>query len=137
MMMELTSLYERGIKMSFVGVSTFELIDRINGTVTWADEEVDPCMRELCDRYHIDFNAYNDYETLWDSITDKVYEDVVIQCQYMINDHEYAIIYLDSDVCTCYAVVNGADHNYMFDVYESGTMQECKEYIKECVDNYD
>ena len=39
-------------------MNTFELIDRINETVTWADEEVEPCMRELCDRYGIDFDNY-------------------------------------------------------------------------------
>ena len=128
---------ERGIKMSFVGVSTFELISLVNEAFTWADDNIEPCMRELCDRYNIDFDAFDDYETLWDRITDKVYEDVVIQGQYMINDHEYAIIYLDSDVCTCYAVVNGVDHNYMFDVYESGTMRECKNYVKGCVDDDD
>ena len=118
-------------------MNTFELIDRINGTVTWADEEVEPCMRELCDRYHIEFDSYPDYEDLWDRITHDIYEDSYIHDNYEINDHDYSIISLDSDKDTEYAVINRLDYNVMFDVYSIGSMRECKEYIKECVDNDD
>ena len=125
-------------------MNTFELIDRINGTVTWADEEVEPCMRELCERYNIDFDNYNDedesiwdYETLWDRITHDIYGDAYIHDNYEINDHDYSIISLDSDKDKEYAVINRLDYNVMFDVYSIGTMRECKEYIKECVDNDD
>ena len=116
-------------------MNTFELIDRINGTVTWADEEVEPCMRELCDRYHIEFNSYPDYEDLWDRITHDIYEDAYTHDNYEINDHDYSIISLDSDKDTEYAVINRLDYNVMFDVYSIGTMRECKNYLKEQIDN--
>ena len=48
---------------------------------------------------------------LWDLIIHKVYDDLVVLRQYLIND--------------C---------NIMFDVYEIGTMRECKNYIKERID---
>ena len=142
--MELTSLYERGIKMEVADyrrMNTFELIDRINETVTWADEEVEPCMRELCDRYDIDFDNYNDedesiwdYETLWDKIISDVYDDVVIHNNYSINNRDYVIVSLDSDDYPVFAVVDDVNHRVMFEVYEIGTMRECKNYIKERVD---
>ena len=113
---------------------TFELIDRINETDTWADEEVEPCMRELCDRYDIDFDAYNDYETLWDKIINDVYDDVVVHHNYSINNRDYMIISLDSDDYPVFAVVNDVNHRVMFEVYEIGSMRECKQYIKERVD---
>ena len=115
-------------------MNTFELIDRINGTVTWADEEVEPCMRELCDRYDIDFDAYNDYETLWDKIISDVYDDVVIHHNYSINNRDYVIVSLDSDDYPVFAVVDDVNHRVMFEVYEIGTMRECKDYIKERID---
>ena len=125
-------------------MNTFELIDRINGTVTWADEEVEPCMRELCDRYNIDFDNYNDedesiwdYEDLWDRVTRKVYDDAVVHNEYSINNHDYVIVSLDSDEYSEYAVINRLNNIVMFNVYSIGTMRECKEYIKECVDNDD
>ena len=49
-------------------MNTFELIDRINNTVTWDDEENEPCMRELCERYNVDFDAYDNYEGIWDQV---------------------------------------------------------------------
>ena len=123
-------------------MNTFELIDRINGTVTWADEEVEPCMRELCDRYDIDFDNYNDedesiwdYETLWDKIISDVYDDVVIHNNYSINNRDYVIVSLDSDDYPVFAVVDDVNHRVMFEVYEIGTMRECKDYIKEQIDN--
>ena len=115
-------------------MNTFELIDRINETVTWADEEVEPCMRELCDRYDIDFDAYNDYETLWDKIISDVYDDVVIHSNYSINNRDYVIVSLDSDDYPVLAVVDDVNHRVMFEVYEIGTMRECKDYIKERID---
>ena len=122
-------------------MNTFELIDRINETVTWADEEVEPCMRELCDRYDIDFDNYNDedesiwdYETLWDKIISDVYDDVVIHNNYSINNRDYVIVSLDSDDYPVFAVVDDVNHRVMFEVYEIGTMRECKNYIKERVD---
>ena len=122
-------------------MNTFELIDRINGTVTWADEEVEPCMRELCDRYDIDFDNYNDedesiwdYETLWDKIISDVYDDVVIHNNYSINNRDYVIVSLDSDDYPVFAVVDDVNHRVMFEVYEIGTMRECKDYIKERID---
>ena len=126
-------------------MSTFELIDRINCTVTWDDEEIESCMRELCDRYNIDFDAFfnhegmfdRTYEDLWDRITHDIYEDAYIHDNYEINDHDYSIISLDSDKDTEYAVINRLNNNVMFNVYSIGTMRECKNYIKECVDNDD
>ena len=115
-------------------MNTFELIDRINETVTWADEEVEPCMRELCDRYNIDFDKYDDYETLWDQIIREVYDDVVIVHQYAINNRDYAIVFMDSDDYSGYAVIDDVSHRVMFEVYEIGSMKECKNYIKERVD---
>lgn len=122
-------------------MNTFELIDRINETVTWADEEVEPCMRELCDRYNIDFDNYNDedesiwdYETLWDKIISDVYDDVVIHSNYSINNRDYVIVSLDSDDYPVFAVVDDVNHRVMFEVYEIGTMRECKDYIKERID---
>lgn len=123
-------------------MNTFELIDRINGTVTWDDEENEPCMRELCDRYHIDFDNYNDedesiwdYETLWDRVTREVYDDAVVHNDYSINNHDYLIVSLYSDEYSEYAVINRLNKNVMFNVYSIGTMRECKNYIKERVDN--
>lgn len=124
-------------------MNTFELIDRINETVTWADEDIEPCMRELCERYHIDFDNYNDdgsiwdYEVLWDMITHEVYDDAVVHNEYSINNHDYVIVSLDSDEYSEYAVINRLNNNIMFNVYSIGTMRKCKEYIKECVDNDD
>ena len=123
-------------------MNTFELIDRINNTVTWDDEENEPCMRELCERYNIDFDNYNDedesiwdYETLWDRIIMEVNSDVFIHHQYTINDRDYAIISLDTDDWSEFAVVDNINDRVMFDVYEIGTMQECKNYVKERIDN--
>ena len=115
-------------------MNTFELIDRINETVTWADEEVEPCMKELCDRYDIDFDAYNDYETLWDKIISDVYDDVVVHNNYTINNRDYMIVSLDSDDYPVFAVVDDVNHRVMFELYEIGSMRECKNYIKERVD---
>lgn len=122
-------------------MNTFELIDRINNTVTWDDEENEPCMRELCERYNIDFDNYNDedesiwdYETLWNMIIKRVYNDVFVQHKYSIDDRDYAIISLDTDDWTEFAVVDNINDIVMFDVYEVGTMQECKKYIKERID---
>ena len=142
--MELTSLYERGIKMEVADyrqMNTFELIDRINNTVTWDDEENEPCMRELCERYNIDFDNYNDdgsiwdYEVLWDIITHEVYDDVVVHRQYVINDRDFTIVSLESDKYAVYGVVDIVDRNNMFTVYEVGTLRECKNYLKEQIDN--
>ena len=122
-------------------MNTFELIDRINNTDTWDDEENEPCMRELCERYHIDFDNYNDdgsiwdYEVLWDMITHEVYDDVVVHRQYVINDRDFMIISLESDKYAVYGVVDIVDRNNMFTVYEVGTMRECKNYLKEQIDN--
>lgn len=113
---------------------TFELIDRVNETVTWADEEVEPCMRELCDRYDIDFDAYNDYETLWDKIISDVYDDVVVHHNYSINSRDYMIVSLDSDDYPVFAVVDDVNHRVMFELYEIGSMRECKNYVKERID---
>jgi len=115
-------------------MNTFELIDRINGTVTWDDEENEPCMGILCERYNIDFDAYDDYEVLWDRIIMEVNGDVFIHHQYTINDRDYAIISLDTDDWSEFAVVDNINDRVMFDVYEIGTMQECKNYIKERID---
>ena len=139
-------------------MSTFELIDRINCAVTWDDEEIELCMRELCDRYNIDFDAFfnhegmfdRTYEDLWDkiikavyddvvvhhqyAINDRVYDDVVVHHQYAINDRNYTIVSLDSDDYSGYAVVDDIYERIMFDVYEIGTMQECKKYVKERID---
>ena len=150
-MMELTSLYERGIKMEVADyrrMNTFELIDRINGTVSWDDEENEPCMRILCERYNIDFDNYNidfdnyndedesiwDYEILRNMIIKRVYNDVSVQHKYSIDDRDYEIISLDSGDRSEFAVVDEVNHRVMFDVYEIGTMRECKNYIKERVD---
>ena len=122
--------------------STFELIDRINCAVTWDDEEIEPCMRELCDRYNIDFDAFfnhegmfdRTYEDLWDKIIKAVYDDVFVHNQYAINDRDYKIVSLDSDDYSEYAVVDDIYERMMFDVYEIGTMQECKKYVKERID---
>ena len=122
-------------------MSTFELIDRVNGTVSWDDEENEYCMRELCERYHIDFDNYNDdgsiwdYEVLWDMITHEVYDDVVVHRQYVINDRDFTIVSLESDKYAVYGVVDIVDRNNMFTVYEVGTMRECKNYLKEQIDN--
>ena len=123
-------------------MNTFELIDRNNNTVTWDDEENEPCMRELCERYNIDFDNYNDedesiwdYETLWDRIIMEVNGDVFIHHQYTINDRDYAIISLDTDDWSEFAVVDNINDRVMFDVYEIGTMRECKNYVKERIDN--
>ena len=118
-------------------MSTFELIDRVNMTMMWDEEDNEYCMKELCDRYHIEFDSYPDYEDLWDRITHDIYEDAYIYHNYEINDHDYLIISLDSDKNSEYAVINRLDYNVMFEVYEIGTMRECKQYIKECVDNDD
>ena len=115
-------------------MSPFELIDRINGTVTWDDEENELCMRSLCERYNIDFDAYDDYEILWDKITKAVYDDVVIYHQYAINNRDYTIVSLESDDSSEFAVIDDIYERMMFDVYEVGTMQECKKYIKERID---
>ena len=104
-------------------MSTFELIDRINCAVTWDDEEIEPCMRELCDRYNIDFDAFFNHEGMFD----RTYED-------LINDRDYTIVSLDSDDYSGYAVVDDIYERIMFDVYEIGTMQECKKYVKERID---
>ena len=125
--------------------STFELIDRINCAVTWDDEEIEPCMRELCDRYNIDLDAFfnhegmfdRTYEDLWDWVTREVYDDAVVHNEYSINNHDYVIVSLDSDEYSQYAVINRLNNNVMFNVYSIGTMRECKQYIKECVDNDD
>ena len=116
-------------------MSTFELIDRINETISWADEENEPCMRELCNRYHIDFDSYDDYEDLWDRVTREVYDDAVVYNEYSINNHDYLIVSLDSDEYSEYAVINRLNNNVMFDVYSIGTMRDCKKYIKELIDN--
>lgn len=122
-------------------MSSFELIDRVNGTVSWDDEENEYCMRELCERYHIDFDNYNDdgsiwdYEVLWDMITHEVYDDVVVHRQYVINDRDFTIVSLESDKYAVYGVVDIVDRNNMFTVYEVGTMRECKNYLKEQIDN--
>ena len=115
-------------------MSSFELIDRINNTVTWDDEENEPCMRELCERYNVDFDAYDNYEDIWDQIIRKVYDDVVIHHQYAINNRDYTIAHLESDKYFVYAVVVDIYEKVMFDVYEIGTMQECKKYVKERID---
>ena len=115
-------------------MSPFELIDRINGTVTWDDEENEPCMRVLCERYNVNFDSYDDYEVLWDRIIREVYNDVVIYHQYAINDHDYTIVSLESDDSSEYAVIDDIYERTMFDVYEIGTMQECKKYVKERID---
>ena len=121
-------------------MSSFELIDRVNRTVSWDDEENEYCMRELCERYHIDFDNYNDdgsiwdYEVLWDMITHEVYDDLVVLRQYSINDRDFAIVSLESDKYAVYGVVDPVDRNIMFDVYEVGTMRDCKNYLKERVD---
>ena len=115
-------------------MNTFELIDRINNTVTWDDEENEPCMKELCERYNIDFDAYDDYEVLWDRIIMEVNGDMFIHHQYTINDRDYAIISLDQDDWSEFAVVDNINDRVMFDVYEIGTMQECKKYVKERID---
>ena len=122
-------------------MSSFELIDRVNRTVSWDDEEIEYCMRELCDRYDIDFDNYNDedesiwdYETLWDKIISDVYDDVVIHNNYSINNRDYVIVSLDSDDYPVFAVVDDVNHRVMFEVYEIGTMRECKDYIKERID---
>ena len=122
-------------------MSSFELIDRVNGTVSWDDEENEYCMRELCERYHIDFDNYNDdgsiwdYEVLWDMITHEVYDDVVVLRQYVINDRDFTIVSLESDKYAVYSVVDIVDRNNMFTVYEVGTLRECKNYLKEQIDN--
>ncbi len=122
-------------------MSSFDLIDRVNGTVSWDDEENEYCMRELCERYHIDFDNYNDdgsiwdYEVLWDLITHEVYDDVVVLRQYVINDRDFTIVSLESDKYAVYGVVDVVDRNNMFTVYEVGTMRECKNYLKEQIDN--
>ena len=122
-------------------MSSFELIDRVNGTVSWDDEEDEYCIRELCERYHIDFDNYNDdgsiwdYEVLWDMITHEVYDDVVVHRQYVINDRDFTIVSLESDKYAVYGVVDIVDRNNMFTVYEVGTMRECKNYLKEQIDN--
>ena len=122
-------------------MSSFELIDRVNGTVSWDDEENEYCMRELCERYHIDFDNYNDdgsiwdYEVLWDMITHEVYDDVVVHRQYVINDRDFTIVSLESDKYAVYGVVDIVDRNNMFTVYEVGTRRECKNYLKEQIDN--
>ena len=122
-------------------MSSFELIDRVNGTVSWDDEENEYCMRELCERYHIDFDNYNDdgsiwdYEVLWDMITHEVYDDVVVHRQYVINDRDFTIVSLESDKYAVYGVVDIVDRNNMFTVYEVGTLRECKNYLKEQIDN--
>ena len=115
-------------------MSSFELIDRINGTISWADEENEPCMKELCDRYNIDFDAYDDYEILWDQIIREVYDDVIVVHQYSINNRDYAIVFMDSDDYSEYAVVDNISHRVMFEVYEIGSMRDCKNYIKERID---
>ena len=115
-------------------MNTFELIDRINNTVTWDDEENEPCMRELCERYNIDFDAYDNYEDIWDQIIKEVYADVFIHHQYAIDDRDYTIVSLGSDDWTEFAVVDDIYEKTMFDVYEIGTMQECKKYVKERID---
>ena len=115
-------------------MNTFELIDRINNTVTWDDEENEPCMRELCDRYCINFDAYGNYEDIWDQITKEVYADVFIHHQYAIDDRDYIIVSLGSDDWTEFAVVDDIYEKMMFTVYEIGTMQECKKYVKESID---
>ena len=114
-------------------MSSFELIDRINETISWADEENEPCMRELCDRYHIDFDLYDEYEPIWDRIIREVYDDAEIQAKYVINDRDYTIVSL-SDDDSIFAVVDEVRTNWMFTVYEIGTMQECKNYVKERID---
>ena len=122
-------------------MSSFELIDRINETVSWDDEENEYCMRELCERYHIDFDNYNDdgsiwdYDVLWDLITHAVYDDLVVLRQYSINDRDFAIVSLESDKYAVYGVVDPVDRNIMCDVYEVGTMRDCKNYLKEQIDN--
>ena len=74
------------------------------------------------------------YEDLWDKIIKAVYDDVVVHHQYAINDRDYTIVSLDSDDYSGYAVVDDIYERMMFDVYEIGTMQECKKYVKERID---
>lgn len=116
-------------------MSSFELIVRINETASWDDEENEYCMRELCDRYNIDFDDYDNYEDVWDQIIHAIYNDVVVHHQYAIDDHDYTIVSLDSDDYSEFAVIDDVYEKIMFDVYEIGTMQECKKYIKERIDN--
>ena len=126
------------------GMNTFELIHLINGIASWDDEENEPCMRELCERYNIDFDNYNDedesiwdYETLWNMIIKRVYNDVFVQHKYSIDDRGYEIISLDSDDWTEFAVVDEVNDRVMFEVYKIGSMRECKKYIKDRVNNDD
>ena len=126
------------------GMNTFELIHLINGIASWDDEVIEPCMRELCERYNIDFEHYNDedesiwdYDTLWRLITKGVYNDVFVHHKYSIDDRDYAIISLDSDDWTEFAVVDEVNDRVMFEVYKIGSMRECKKYIKDRVNNDD
>ena len=126
------------------GMNTFELIHLINGIASWDDEVIEPCMRELCERYNIDFDNYNDedesiwdYDTLWNMIIKRVYNDVSVQHKYSIDDRDYEIISLDSDDWTEFAVVDEVNDRVMFEVYKIGSMRECKKYIKDRVNNDD
>lgn len=126
------------------GMNTFELIHLINGIASWDDEEIEPCMRELCERYNIDFDNYNDedesiwdYDTLWNMIIKRVYNDVFVHHKYSIDNRDYAIISLDSDDWSEFAVVDEVNHRVMFEVYKIGSMRECKKYIKDRVNNDD
>ena len=68
-------------------------------------------------------------------ITHEVYDDVVVHRQYVINDRDFTIVSLESDKYAVYGVVDIVDRNNMFTVYEVGTMRECKNYLKEQIDN--
>lgn len=121
--------------MNLVGESTFDIISLVNEALTWADDNIEPCMMELCDRYHIDFESCDDYETLWDRITHEVYADAVTIHQYVIDSCDYAIISLESDNYEEYAVIDRLSNCVMFDVYFQGSLEECKKYVKERIDN--
>ena len=82
----------------------------------------------------INFDAYDEYEDIWDQIIKKIYSDVFIHHQYAIDDHDYTIVSLGSDDWTEFAVVDDIYEKTMFEVYEIGTMQECKKYVKERID---
>ena len=60
-----------GEEIAITQAETADLISYLNSLPDWAEPEVEPVAQELCCRLDVDFDDFDDYDTLYDALVNK------------------------------------------------------------------
>lgn len=94
-----------GVETAINLAETKDLLDYLDGIPSWDCPEAEPVAQELCDRFNVNFDAYDGYDQLFDALVKLGNGAAPVQYFLQYADHE-----CDRDTAYEYEVYDYRDH---------------------------